>query len=100
MSVYFDIIKRFYVAVLPGLAIFAISGLWRRSVLALFVAASLLAIFINTYQGLYNPLTAAWNARPNIDEHPELLFDWDHPQWLASKDSLRDRVEKAKSQSE
>jgi hypothetical protein len=24
-----------------------------------------------------------WNATPNIDTHPERLWDWRHPQFLA-----------------
>ena len=24
-----------------------------------------------------------WNQVPNVDEHPERLWDWQHPQWLA-----------------
>jgi hypothetical protein len=24
-----------------------------------------------------------WNQVPNVDEHPERVWDWQHPQWLA-----------------
>ncbi|BAF71294.1 glycosyltransferase family 39 protein [Sulfurovum sp. NBC37-1] len=44
-----------------------------------------LAIYINTYQGLYNPYTKKWNTEPNIDQNPYYLFDWKYPQFLHSK---------------
>ena len=49
------------------------------------------AIFIHSYQGLYNPSTNLWNKDPNIDRYPEYLFDWKYPQFLASEQSLRQR---------
>ncbi len=52
------------------------------------------SIFVHTFQGLYNPYTAIWNASPNIDQYPEYLFDWQHPQFLASPESLQDRNQK------
>jgi hypothetical protein len=56
------------------------------------VLASAFGIFANTYQGLFNRSTMYWNAEPNIDVHPEYLFDWRHPQFLASPQSLEERI--------
>ena len=49
------------------------------------------AILFHTYQGLYNGSTVKWNESPNIDQRPEYLFDWRHPQFLASPDMLEAR---------
>jgi hypothetical protein len=65
------------------------------------VAVALLAlpsIFINTYQGLYNAATQHWNARPNIDRNPSLLFDWHYPQFLATNARNARRLERFQSQ--
>lgn len=48
-------------------------------------AAGLFAVWVNTYQGLFNGSTAQWNASPNIDEFPEYLFDWRYPQFLHTR---------------
>ncbi len=50
-----------------------------------------LGIFINSYQGLYNPATDRWNKSPNIDTNPQYLFDWTYPQFLASPTTLETR---------
>lgn len=49
-------------------------------------------VFVNTWQGLYNPLVPMWNAQPNIDENTDLLFDWKYPQFLVSEEMIRRRV--------
>lgn len=54
----------------------------RRIGLILFAVTAAFSIYVNTVQGLYNPCTALWNAEPNIDQHPEYLFDWNYPQFL------------------
>jgi hypothetical protein len=41
-----------------------------------------LSVAINA-PGALSPSAMSWNAVPNIDEHPERLWDWQHPQWLA-----------------
>jgi hypothetical protein len=58
----------------------------------LFVGLGLVAIWINTYQGLFNHSTAEWNARPSIDEFPEYLFDWKYPRFLSTPDRLKQRM--------
>jgi len=37
-------------------------------------------------RGAMNGATAAWNQKPaNVDEHPERVWDWKHPQFLATR---------------
>lgn len=57
----------------------------------LFVSCAF-AIIVNTGQGLFNKYTAAWNSDPNIDQHPEYLFDWNYPQFLANEDGHASRL--------
>jgi len=59
--------------------------------LVAFVVLAAIGVFINAYQGLYNPYTYAWNGTPSVDHYPETLFDWRYPQFLASPSSLRAR---------
>jgi hypothetical protein len=63
----------------------------------LLFASCAFAIIVNTGQGLFNKYTAAWNANPNIDRHPEYLFDWSYPQFLANKDGHASRLIKHES---
>jgi hypothetical protein len=58
-----------------------------------YVLLGLVGVFINSYQGLYNVHTARWNGglAPNIDRHPEYLFNWKYPQFLATHASLCQR---------
>ncbi|WP_343576108.1 glycosyltransferase family 39 protein [Pseudomonas sp.] len=79
--------SRLMVDVLPGLfvGLFASLGLareWRRWLYVPLLALGAFALFVNTWQGLYNPYTARWNMEPNIDAYPEYLFNWDYPQFL------------------
>lgn len=50
------------------------------------------AIFIHSVQGLFNPATERWNALPDVDTHPDILFDWRHPQFLASDEGIAERA--------
>ena len=59
--------------------------------MTIFFCFSLISIFINTYQGLYNPATGKWNNSPNIDEYPDYLFDWKYPQFMATPKLLKER---------
>lgn len=82
---------RLMVDALPGLfvGLFSVlSALGKRKALiyAAVAASGLLAIYINTYQGLLNPYGMHWNKNPNVDRHPEYLFDWRYPQFLHSKE--------------
>ena len=59
-----------------------------------YLGLGMLGIFINSYQGLYNPSTLRWNDYPNVDQYPEYVFDWRYPQFLASPKSLEARYQK------
>ncbi len=64
----------------------------RVIIAAAYLACGLVAVFIHSYQGLFNPHTRRWNWTPDIDRNPRLAFDWNHPQFLATDSSLEDRV--------
>lgn len=81
---------RLMVDALPGLLVGLFSGLAalqqrRNLAYAAVITSGLFAIYINTYQGLLNPYGMYWNRNPNVDKHPEYLFDWSYPQFLHSK---------------
>ena len=48
-------------------------------------ALLLISVGINA-RGAMNGATAVWNQKPvNVDEHPERVWDWRHPQFLATR---------------
>lgn len=66
----------------------------QRGITAGYLSLGLIAIGINAGQGLHNQNTLAWNGgvmAPDIDRHPEYLFDWRFPQFLATNRSLCER---------
>ncbi|KKL08852.1 hypothetical protein LCGC14_2571700, partial [marine sediment metagenome] len=65
-------------------------GMDLRKHLAVFLAVGALAIWINTYQGLFNKWTAHWNGNPHVNE--ERVLDWRYPQFLADGEQIRSRV--------
>ena len=69
-----------------------LAGSARAVVSMLYVTLGLVAILIHSGQGLFNPYAQHWNTRPNVDPHPELVFDWRHPQFLASEALLEHRI--------
>ncbi len=62
----------------------------RMAMLAAYLVLGLLGIFINSYQGLYNLNTMAWNGTilPDVDRDQSYLLDWRYPQFLATADAL------------
>jgi hypothetical protein len=59
----------------------------RQIALGGFAVLVAVSVLVHTRQGLYNPLTFAWNgwqASPNIDRFPEYLWDWTYPQFLVT----------------
>ena len=64
----------------------------RGRIAAAYLACGLAAIFIHSYQGLFNHHARRWNWTPDIDRDPSLAFDWNHPQFLATGDSLERRL--------
>lgn len=93
---------RLMVDALPGLFVglfsgFAALGQQRRLMYAAVMVSGLLAIYINTYQGLFNSYSSKWNVEPNIDQYPEYLFDWRYPQFLHSKGRHEERLAEFRS---
>ncbi|HBO7421165.1 MULTISPECIES: glycosyltransferase family 39 protein [Pseudomonas aeruginosa group] len=91
--------SRLMVDALPGLLLgtavcLASLEKWRRPALALFAVLAAFSIFVNSYQGLYNTYALQWNAAPNIDEHPELLFDWSYPPFLNTQHRQQERLDR------
>jgi hypothetical protein len=62
----------------------------RRIAIAGYLILGLIGIFINSYQGLYNLNTAAWNGMmlPDVDRDPAYLLDWEYPQFMATSEGL------------
>ncbi len=57
-----------------------------RSVCVLFLAGAAFGAFVHSHQGLYNTYAILWNE--GIDRDPSRVFNWHHPQFLASPESL------------
>ncbi|MFC1848989.1 hypothetical protein ACFL27_02160 [candidate division CSSED10-310 bacterium] len=53
-----------------------------------YLILGLVGIGINTLQGLYNTDTLGWNEVLKIDNRSQLIFDWQHPQFLATRKSI------------
>ncbi len=58
----------------------------RRLAAAAFAATAAFAVFVHSHQGLYNPYTVLWSE--GIDRDASRVFDWRHPQFLASPATL------------
>jgi hypothetical protein len=60
---------------------------------ASYMVLGLVAILINSYQGLWNVNTLRWNGEmaPAIEEHPGYVFECKYPQFLATSQSICDR---------
>lgn len=73
----------------------AAAGSPRRRVAwaAPYLVLGLAAVFVHSYQGLFNPATQRWSSFPNVDDprYAGLLFDWRHPQFLATDAALEER---------
>jgi hypothetical protein len=67
----------------------------RLAAVGVFAALVVWAVFLNSYQGLFNQYTAWWHSAltPNVDYEPDYLWDWRYPQFLADNDSLCSRDE-------
>lgn len=91
--------SRLMVDALPGLFLLTLYT-WPRNIRAvigkmpvwLLILSCLFSMAANTIQGLFNKYTVEWNGSPNVDEHPEYLFDWNYPQFLANKEGHRSRL--------
>ncbi len=60
---------------------------------AAYLVLGLAAVFIHSYQGLFNPATERWSSFPNVDNprYADLLLDWRYPQFLATDAALEER---------
>jgi hypothetical protein len=71
---------------LPGLFLLlcAVMSSARRQNVTAACAVPLFAVsmWINAWQGCFNPYTDEWNADPNVDVFHQYLFDWRYPQFL------------------
>jgi hypothetical protein len=95
--------SRLLVDALPGVFVFSCAGAaavlgcarrWRALALLAVIAAGAVGIWINSVQGLFNRATAVWNAAPNIDGFPGYAFDWQLPQFWATRARLADRLQR------
>jgi hypothetical protein len=93
---------RLMVDALPGLFVGLFAGLAalgqkRNLAYAAVMVSGLFAIYINTYQALFNPYGMQWNVEPNVDQYPEYLFNWRYPQFLHSKKRHEERLAEFRS---
>lgn len=63
----------------------------RRALAGAYLGLGVVAIWVHSVQGLWNVNTVLWNAMPSVDEHPDYLFDWHAPQFLATAETLHAR---------
>ena len=63
------------------------------SAAAAFILLGIFSAYIHSYQGLFNWQTTRWNGAlpPSVDYHPEYIFNWRYPQFLASSEMICDR---------
>lgn len=85
---------------MPGLLVglFAVYAQLSKTSLQRFAFAFVLvsgafAIYINTVQGVFNRYSVVWNTAPNIDQHPEYLFDWRYPPLLHNEQRHQQRLD-------
>lgn len=94
---------RLMVDALPGLFLGLFSSLSalgqqkRKPAYLVLIASGLFAIYINTYQALFNTYAIQWNNEPNVDKYPEYLFDWRYPQFLHSESRQEARLTEFRS---
>lgn len=58
----------------------------------LLMTAILFSLYANFWQGMFNLYGAHWSNAPDIDEHPEYLFDWRYPPFFASENGHQRRA--------
>ena len=56
-------------------------GKVKSGVMVIFIALMGCSFFVH-YKGATHPATFMWNAEPNIDEHPERVWDWSDLQFM------------------
>jgi hypothetical protein len=56
------------------------------------VVLGLFSVAVHSGQGLFNSATARWNRPPDVDANPEMVFDWEYPQFCITDGALRRRM--------
>lgn len=64
----------------------------RRWAIASYMLLGLIGIAMNAGSGLYNRNIQMWNSLPDINHNKQYLFDWRHPQFLASRELILKRL--------
>ncbi|MBW2254525.1 MAG: glycosyltransferase family 39 protein [Deltaproteobacteria bacterium] len=92
---------RFFTEVFPGFALLAFVALragweWKLAgsrfiALTVICVLALFAVYANTAQGLYEPVTAKWNWSWPHSQSSEYLFDWRFPQFAYTEQSHAER---------
>ena len=83
----------------PGLFLLTLRA-WPRRIATRWSAAAglalglsgVFAIYVNSYQGLFNPYVYRWVREPSIDRYPAYLFDWRYPQFLHDEERHEKRM--------
>ncbi len=84
-----DIVPAFYLLLLLWAQAVEKEGksLWQTAAGCLLLLFAVVSLFINSYAALFNSHTIDWNGTnmlPNVDNTPDALLDWRHPQFLAT----------------
>lgn len=89
---------RFLTDVLPGLFLLgihawpvSIKSILSRLFIGILTLSISISVCIHTGQGLFNTAVYKWNTNPNIDQFPDRIFDWKHPQFLASPEGRSEK---------
>lgn len=65
----------------------------RRFAIAAYFTLGAVAIWINSYQGVFNKWAVDWNDFPPLEEDVRrFTFDWKYPQFLADGELLKNKV--------
>lgn len=67
--------------------------LFKRLAIAAYALSGVFAIWVNSYQGLYNEWVVMWNKIPPLgDNVKKFVLDWRYPQFLADADDIKGRI--------
>jgi hypothetical protein len=70
------------------------SSRWRVAGLIVLLVSGAAGAWINSVQGLFNPVTGSWNVSPEIDTYPGYALDWRLPQFLSTRPRLGARQQR------
>jgi len=88
-----DIMPAIFVLVVTTIACWQIQGRYNLAVggLALLIITG---GWMHTRQGMANSYSGVlWNVEPNIDRNPSLIFDWNYPQFLHTRERHEKRLQ-------